>query len=75
MFETHAKGKQHKLAEEQKQLSKQLARGNMHSQMVKGGRQQVKQNKDCNRSVIIFFLKQLIFHTQKLLFAKTFKKL
>ena len=44
-FETHTKSKQHKLAEEQKQLSKRLlAKGNVHSQMVKGRRQQVKQN-------------------------------
>ena len=53
VFETHAKSKQHKLAEEQKQLSKRLlAKGNVPSQMVKGRRQQVKQNKERNRSVI-----------------------
>ena len=53
LFETHIKSKQHKPAEEQKQLSKQLlAKGNMHLQMVKGRRQQVKQNKECNHSLI-----------------------
>ena len=52
-FETHAKSKQHKLAKEQRQLRKRLlAKGNVHSQMVKGRRQQVKQNKESNRSVI-----------------------
>ena len=65
-FEIHTKSKQHKLAEEQKQLSKQLlAKGNFHSQMVKGGRQQVKQNKECNCSVIKNVFKTVYFFTKK----------
>ena len=38
----------------------------MHSQMVKGRRQQVKQNKEHNRSVIKNFLEQLTFLRKKL---------
>ena len=45
--ETHVKSKQHKLAEEQKLLSKRLfAKGNVHSPMVKRRKQQVKKIKN-----------------------------
>ena len=65
-FQTHAKSKQHKLAQEQKQLSKRLlVKGNVHSQMVKGRRQQVKQIKEHNRKVIIFLKKTVCFFTKK----------
>ena len=66
MFETHAKSKQHKLAEEQKQLSKRLlAKGKVHSQMVNGGRQQVKRGKERKRSLIKKLFTTVLFFLQK----------
>ena len=43
--------------------------------MVKGGRQQVKQNKDCNRSVISFFFKTVNFSHTKTAVCKNFQEI